>query len=197
MESSSVCKLQKLKSGWNTMISSQFRRSYLVGAGIGVLSWVVFTVVNAPIGITTALSEASGVAAMPIIGAEAVAANPYWAKTVPAWDYGTLFLVGTFLGALLSSLSSKTFKWELVPETWKERFGGGVAPRFIAAFTGGVLAMFGARLAGGCTSGHGISGSLQLAVSSWTFFIVMFISGVVTARIFSVRSTKSSSKGEL
>lgn len=177
------------------MINSKFKRSYLVGAGIGILSWIVFVVVNAPIGITTALSEVSGVAAVPIIGAEAVAANPYWAKTVPAWDYGTLFLVGTFLGALLSSLSERTFKWELVPVTWKERFGGRVAPRFLAAFAGGVLAMFGARLAGGCTSGHGISGSLQLAVSSWTFFLVMFVSGVITARIFTVQSSKSSKEG--
>ena len=177
------------------MSNSKFTRSYLVGAGIGVLSWVVFAVVNAPIGITTALSEVSGAAAVPLIGAEAVAANPYWAKTVPAWDYGTLFLVGTFLGALISSISEKTFKWELVPATWEERFGGRIAPRFLAAFLGGVLAMFGARLAGGCTSGHGISGSLQLAVSSWTFFIVMFISGVITARIFSVHSSKTSKEG--
>ena len=177
------------------MSSSRFMRSYLVGAGIGVLSWVVFVVVNAPIGITTALSEVSGAAAVPLIGAEAVAANPYWAKTVPAWDYGTLFLVGTFLGALISSISERTFKWELVPATWEERFGRRIAPRFLAAFLGGVLAMFGARLAGGCTSGHGISGSLQLAVSSWTFFIVMFISGVLTARMFSDRSSKASKEG--
>jgi uncharacterized membrane protein YedE/YeeE len=174
------------------MINSKFNRAYLVGAGIGILSWVVFVVVNAPIGITTALSEVSGAVAVPIIGAEEVASNPYWAKTIPAWDYGTLFLVGTFLGALLSSVSEKTFKWELVPVTWKERFGSRIAPRFLAAFAGGVLAMFGARLAGGCTSGHGISGSLQLAVSSWTFFIVMFLSGVLTARIFSANSSKAS-----
>jgi len=37
--------------------------------------------------------------------------------------------------------------------------------------------MFGARLAQGCTSGHGISGALQLAVSSWTFVVVLFASG--------------------
>lgn len=166
------------------------KRSYFIGAGIGVLSWVVFAVVNAPIGITTALSEASGAAAMPIIGAEAVASNPYWTKTIPAWDYGTLFLVGTFLGALISALVTKTFKWEVVPSTWSERFGGKVMPRFIAAFVGGVLAMFGARLAGGCTSGHGISGSLQLAVSSWTFFLVMFVSGVVTAKLLFSKSVK-------
>ncbi len=187
--------LLKFKAKGEPMINSKYRRSYLVGAGIGLLSWIVFVVVNAPIGITTALSEVSGAAAVPLLGSETVATNPYWAKTIPAWDYGTLFLMGTFLGALLSSLSEKTFKWELVPVTWKERFGEKIAPRFFAAFIGGVLAMFGARLAGGCTSGHGISGSLQLAVSSWTFFLVMFVSGVITARIFSVQSSKSSKEG--
>jgi uncharacterized membrane protein YedE/YeeE len=53
----------------------------------------------------------------------------------------------------------------------------------IRAVLGGVLVMFGARLAGGCTSGHGISGSLQLAVGSWTFFIVMFVAGAATALV--------------
>lgn len=173
------------------MKTQSFKNSYLVGAGIGVLSWVVFSVVNAPIGITTALSEVSGAAAVPLIGAEAVATNPYWAKIVPAWDYGTLFLGGTFLGALISALLSGTFKWELVPITWNERFGGKIAPRFTAAFLGGTLAMFGARLAGGCTSGHGISGSLQLAVSSWVFFLVMFVSGVVTAKVLFSKSNGS------
>jgi uncharacterized protein len=172
------------------MEGQKFRRSYVVGAGIGILSWIVFVVVNAPIGITTALSEASGAAALPLIGAEGVAANPYWAKNVPAWDYGTLFLVGTFLGALISAVLEGTFKWELVPATWEERFGGKVLPRFVAAFIGGALAMYGARLAGGCTSGHGISGSLQLAVSSWTFFVVMFCSGVVSAKIIFSKSDR-------
>jgi hypothetical protein len=46
---------------------------------------------------------------------------------------------------------------------------------------GGAILMFGARVAGGCTSGHGISGSLQLATSGWMFFLSLFISGVCTA----------------
>ena len=33
---------------------------YLAGAGIGILSWIVFVVVNNPIGVTTALSQISG-----------------------------------------------------------------------------------------------------------------------------------------
>lgn len=162
-------------------MSMQRWRPYLIGAGIGILSWAAFVVANAPIGISTAVSEASGAVAMSIVGQESVLQNPYWAKTVPAWDYGTLFLVGTFLGALLSALLSGKFAWEKVPSVWREHFGSSIGKRFVVAFIGGILVMYGARLAGGCTSGHGISGSLQLAVSSWVFFIVMFVSGVITA----------------
>ena len=168
------------------------RQSYIVGVGIGVLSWLVFAIVNAPIGITTALSEASGAVAMPLLGKDVVATNSYWAKTIPAWDYGTLFLVGTFLGALISAIVAKQFKLEWVPSVWRERFGPRVLPRMIGAFIGGAIAMFGARLAGGCTSGHGISGSLQLAVSSWVFFVVIFISGIISARLIFTSQTNIS-----
>jgi len=156
---------------------------YAVGAGIGVLSWIVFAVVNQPIGITTAASQIAGGIAIPILGAEAVARNTYWAKTVPQIDYGTLFLVGTLLGAFVSAMVSGRFRLEWVPEVWRERFGGSVAARMAVAFVGGAIAMYGARMAGGCTSGHGISGGLQLAVSSWTFVAVMFATGSAAAAV--------------
>ena len=53
---------------------------------------------------------------------------------------------------------------------WEARFGEGtVALRAGFAVFGGMLMAFGARLAGGCTSGHGLSGTMQLAGSSWIF----------------------------
>lgn len=156
---------------------------YLVGVGIGVLSWVVFVVVAAPLGITTAIGQIAGGVVSPIIGAETVATNAYWKTNVMKLDYGTLFLIGTFFGALASALVSRTFKFESIPSVWQERFGSSKTRRFIVAFIGGALAMYGARMAGGCTSGNGISQSLQLAVVGWTFLTVMFISGVITAAI--------------
>ena len=156
---------------------------YLVGAAIGVLSWVVFAVVNQPIGMSTALSQMSGGVAAAVVGDGPVRANPYWAKHAPKWDYGTVFLVGTFLGALASALLSRTFQVQLVPSVWAGRFGPSAGKRMVGAFAGGVLAMYGARMAGGCTSGHGISGALQLALSSWTFLLVMFVAGIATASI--------------
>ncbi|MGM0401034.1 MAG: YeeE/YedE thiosulfate transporter family protein, partial [Chloroflexota bacterium] len=56
-------------------------------------------------------------------------------------------------------------------------------PRVIVALVGGVCIGFGARWADGCTSGHGISGTLQLTISSWISTICFFIGGIVTAHI--------------
>jgi len=156
---------------------------YLVGAGIGVLSWLVFSLVEKPLGMSTSLSAAAGACAAPVVGMDEVARNPYWARHMPKWDYGMLFLVGTFLGALASAVAARTFRLEIVPTVWRERFGPSRAKRLLAAFAGGILVLYGARMAGGCTSGHGISGSLQLALSSWTFFLTMFAAGAVTAAI--------------
>ena len=163
---------------------------YLVGVGLGILSWLAFAVVNQPLGISTALSSASSVCALPVMGSEAVAKNAYWAKTPFKWDGGMLFLVSTFVGSLLSVLAGRSFRVEKVPATWAGQFGGSAGKRFFGAFVGGVIIMYGARMAGGCTSGHGISGSLQLAVSSWVFFLTMFAAGVVTALVLFRKSAK-------
>ena len=154
---------------------------YVVGIAIGILSWAVFALVNKPLGMSTSISAASGECAIPLVGEQSVLSNAYWSKTSPKWDYGMLFLVGTLGGAFVSSLLSRSFKFETVPSVWAKRFGPSKTKRLIWAFLGGVLILYGARMADGCTSGHGISGTLQLALSSWTFFLTMFASGVVAA----------------
>ena len=156
---------------------------YLCGAAIGILSWAVFFVVDQPIGISTAVSQAAGAGVRAVAGEEAIRSNPYFAKHLPRWDYGTLFLAGTFLGALLGAITSRTFRVEWVPSVWERRFGPSRWKRMLAAFAGGVLTLYGARLAGGCTSGHGISGSLQLALSSWSFLVTMFAAGIAAALV--------------
>ena len=156
--------LAETKGRWNP---------YLVGCGIGVLSWIAFGVLNQPIGISTALSSVSSVCVVPALGREAVASNAYWTKHSLRWDGGMSFLVGTFLGSLLSVLVARAFRFESVPTAWAEQYGGSRMKRFLAAFLGGIVIMYGARMAGGCTSGHGISGALQLALSSWVFFLTL------------------------
>ncbi|KAH7410598.1 hypothetical protein BKA64DRAFT_358074 [Cadophora sp. MPI-SDFR-AT-0126] len=53
----------------------------------------------------------------------------------------------------------------------------------VRAVVGGVLLTFGSRLAGGCTSGHGISGMSQLSISSIITVAAMFSGGVVLTAV--------------
>ena len=71
----------------------------------------------------------------------------------------------------------------MLPILWQEAFGSTPLLRWGPAFLGGVVLMFGARLAGGCTSGHGISGTLQLVLSSWIALLCFFVGGVITASL--------------
>ena len=85
--------------------------------------------------------------------------------------------------AFLLALPFLVVALAFVPDVWRQELGGSVWKRFAYAFLGGAIIMYGARLAGGCTSGHGISGGLQLAVSSWLFLGVMFATGLAASAI--------------
>ena len=56
-------------------------------------------------------------------------------------------------------------------------------PRAIVAFIGGIIAMFGVRMADGCPSGHGLAGASQLAVSGYVALVFFFIGGMISANL--------------
>ncbi len=91
-----------------------------------------------------------------------------------------LFALG---GGLLGALAY-AFAWP-----WAARFGTGRALRFASAAIGGFFVIFGARLAGGCTSGHVVSGMSQLAVSGMVFAAAVFLAGIPLARALFARSS--------
>jgi uncharacterized membrane protein YedE/YeeE len=94
-----------------------------------------------------------------------------------------MLVVGMVVGALISSLLSGDFGWQWVPDRWAAAFGTSALLRVFVAFLGGIVLGFGARWASGCTSGHGISGTMQLAVSSWISAICFFVGGILMAQI--------------
>lgn len=59
----------------------------------------------------------------------------------------------------------------------------GVLKRYLSMFIGGFLLLFGARFAGGCTSGHMMSGMMQSSVSGYVFAGVVFAVAIPTAII--------------
>lgn len=155
---------------------------YAVGIGIGVLCWFSFLLSDKPIGVSTAFVRTSGMIERLFRGDKALE-KPYYRKIVPQVDWGWMLLVGIVVGAYLSARLSGTFQLVWVPDKWAVAFGDDVAVRWVVALVGGVLMGLGARWAGGCTSGHGISGTLQLGVASWVAAFCIFIGGIATALV--------------
>lgn len=157
----------------------------MVGALIGVLSWVTFGSMDKALGTSTTFVKAAGVAEA-AVSAEHVRQTDYFAKYLvgePAFDWQFALVLAMLAGAFVAAKLAGSRRSESVPSIWAQNFGGSKLKRYAGAFVGGVLVLFGARLAGGCTSGHGISGGLQLAVSGWTFLAAVFAAGIPTAML--------------
>ncbi len=153
---------------------------YAVGIGIGILSWLTFLLSDKPIGCSTAFARSAGLLERLFRG-DKVNDKPYYREFVPQIDWEWMLVAGILIGAFIASSLSGQFQWSVVPGTWAAAFGIGNIQRLAVAVLGGFCAAFGARWAGGCTSGHGISGTLQLAVSGWIAATGFFIGGIVTA----------------
>ncbi len=160
---------------------------YWVGVAIGVLSWITFAFMGKALGVSTTFVRAVGTVEK-MVAPEYVAdtgylvkylGNPEKPKPVFEWQFALVVMLP--FGAFAAARISRTRFEETVPNLWAWRYGASKRVRYGAAFLGGVIIMFGARLAGGCTSGHGISGGLQLALSSWIFFMSLFAGGIATA----------------
>lgn len=156
---------------------------YVVGAGIGILSWIVFYTANTALGITTAFENTSALAAKAVAEGQVEGYLSAHAKKPPKIDWQWMLVVGVFVGAMISSWLSGDRNKISVPELWQRRFGPSVGVRWAVAFAAGTLMMLGARLAGGCTSGNAISGGLQLALSGWLFALTFFPIAIVTAML--------------
>ncbi len=100
-----------------------------------------------------------------------------------AWE-GVL-LLGVLTGAFLNAIFvTKTFRFTIVPDAWKRYKNNSILSRLFWSFVGGFFLIIGARLAGGCTSGHFLSGMAQTAVSSIIFGAVVLVSLIVTGKRF-------------
>jgi len=155
---------------------------YVVGIGIGILSWFTFLISKKPIGCSTAFARTSGMIEK-IFRGKKVENKLYYQEFRPIVDWEWMLVLGVVFGSLVSSLISGDFGFQWVPSLWAGTFGVTPFMRVIVAIIGGIFLGFGARWAGGCTSGHGISGTLQLVISSWVSAICFFIGGIIAAMI--------------
>lgn len=155
---------------------------YVAGACAGLV--LVFSVLFAGkyFGASTTFVRSVGLIEKSF-NAERVDRMAYFISKTPKIDWQWMFVVGVLLGSLIASRMSGTFKSQGVPDMWRERFGAKAVPRAVVAFVGGTVTMVGARLAGGCPSGHGLSGLAQLAVSGFIALACFFVGGMLVANI--------------
>lgn len=156
---------------------------YAAGTLLGIVAVLAMVISDQRLGSSGSFENLAGI----IFGSfsSAVSENLYWKYIMPAsitWQ--VILMVGVFLGALFSSLLSGSFKWRSIPdEEWRLNRGSNAKKRWIIAFIGGVILEYGAGIAGGCTSGLAIAGTLQLAPAGLIFIMGMFISGIITSLI--------------
>jgi len=121
---------------------------YVAGGLSGLLGVLSVLLVGQFFGASTSFVRTAGMIEQ-VFGPERVAEMDYFIQVVPEIDWQWMFVFGIMLGSLVSSLTSGTFRWQPVPDMWAQSFGHTPVKRAVLAFCGGILVMFGARLADG------------------------------------------------
>lgn len=101
-------------------------------------------------------------------------------------NYSFVFVIAMIIGGLLAYFTQsnkEASEKEGMPKVWEKNYGNTPMKRYIFAFIGGVLVLFGARLAGGCSSGHMMSGIMQTSMSGYLFAIATFAAAIPVAKI--------------
>lgn len=99
-------------------------------------------------------------------------------------NYSFVFVLAMVAGAFLAYRiggPKPTTLDRSAPKVWRQRFGENPVFRYVTVFFAGILVLFGARLAGGCTSGHMMSGMMQTSLSGYLFAFGAFAAGIPTA----------------
>ena len=151
----------------------------------GILLGLVMTLAVAlkkPLGVSTQFVVANG-AALNQVAPDYVAEHGMLKKAkYHTPGYGWWFDIGLFVAAAVTAILVGKFRPRATCD-WA-RANGSVRKRLILSFVGGFILLFGARLAGGCTSGQFASGWAQLSLSAVPFTVAMFVFGIIAAWIF-------------
>ena len=157
---------------------------YVAGVVIGLLQIPAFLLIETALGASSSYVTIGGLVASWLD--PAVLKIDYVARHVAAtgknW-WQVALVVGIALGALLSARMSGARRHPISP-IWSRALGSdSPARRYAVAFAAGFIMLLGARIADGCTSGHGLSGTAQLAVGSMVAVAAMFAGGIATALV--------------
>jgi uncharacterized membrane protein YedE/YeeE len=172
MQGSSACELHE-KPYWPALWA---------GLALGVVLLMTFVLTGHGLGatgFTTRLSAWLGGTVVPEWTLKNDYLGPMLEDGAVLSSWITWQVLGVFAGALLSALWAGRMRWRVEGE----RASGGRSARLLKALLGGVLAGVGARIAAGCTSGAGLSGSAVLSVAGFVFLGAFFAAGLIVSRL--------------
>ena len=166
------------------MLAQKAWSPYLAGIVIGLLQIPAFLIIETALGasssyVTVGVWLASFVD--PSVTNIAYAASHVSAAAKNWWQVA--MVGGIAVGAFVSMKFSGARRAAISP-IWANAIGtSSPTVRYAMAFAGGFVMLFGARIADGCTSGHGISGMAQLSVGSTVAVAAMFAGGIGAAML--------------
>ncbi len=146
----------------------------VAGIGIGAVTLTLLFVANRRLGVSSGFDDVCSL----------VSELPYFRRDEgQRTNWRLLFLAGLLVGGALSALSTGT--WSLTWEFGTENGLNDVGPVAKSAwmFVGGLAIGFGTRLAGGCTSGHGIFGVANFEWASWRTMLTFMGVGVLVTHL--------------
>ena len=163
-------------------LTSKAWSPYVAGIVIGLLQIPAFLLIETALGASSSYVTVGGLIASwmdpSIVKIDYVARHV--ALTGKNW-WQVALVAGIAIGALISMKFSGA-KRQPVSPIWTRALGSASpARRYAVALAAGFIMLFGARIADGCTSGHGLSGTAQLAVGSMVAVAAMFAGGIATA----------------
>ncbi len=178
-------------------------QKWLKGAILLGLSFFISVLLVKPVGVSTQFSVLSGVIHSAIDKNVIIedssresgykSTNAYYDKSdgkiaeeiKNPINYGMVFVLAIPLGSFIAYKTTKRTKEEIdeVNYECKVNQNKGFIAKYLPSFIGGFLLLYGARFAGGCTSGHMMSGMMQSSVSGYVFAAVVFAVAIPTALI--------------
>jgi uncharacterized membrane protein YedE/YeeE len=145
------------------------------GAGIAAVTLALLFLGNRRLGVSTGFEDVcSLVLQQPYFRRESVHSGRRWRLPL---------LAGLVAGGFLSAVTGGTWHPTWALGVFDTRIGFGPAGKLAWMFVGGLFIGFGTRLAGGCTSGHGIFGMSNLELPSLVTTLSFMAGGIATTQL--------------
>lgn len=160
----------------------EYTNPYLAGLMLGIALLAAFVLVGRGLGASGAFTRTEA-AALEVVAPDYAHEHVYWKKYTtgskgPLDDFLIYQALGMILGGLVSASLAGRARREILrgPRISKRA-------RLALALGGGAIAGFGARLAGGCTSGLALTGGATLSLAGWLFMFTFFAAGFAGAAL--------------